>query len=468
MVVQQTQNEKLIPFPKDQVSPRTPGIPAIKYNAASQASSFQFQSQPLSPPGPSNSPQRARDYDRPEVASSAPTSKCPTPEPILPRESMDSGHLPRLSIDALRQGGVGLLAASRKPWSKSVDDLGRLFGRGAKGKGEDLVEVAVGVNNEDHKKREATSKAEKRMSWTAREMLKDVSQRDQAQIPLSTTKQERSRKGSGNLLPGPRRKTNSFSGSSIMANASLTLDDVVGVGLNKLGVGNATPEIANNQGRMKATKSSSPPMMMRSGGSVGGGMTSSASTPMLSNLIATANKLDQSAQAEPIRAKAPTPMRAEQAKLGSGDVRPNTHRRSVSANLLLHPFKKDKGSPAHPMEDKPTTPAPKAPIMMRSDSLEPPMHHSPAKRLSQIVHKESLILRHVAPPGKGIKGDDYFAQGPAHGKAWKPFKMVLKGNKAYLYKPPSDKKIPIEMLFPTGLVAEVSVTFAVIYQVTID
>ena len=68
-----------------------------------------------------------------------------------------------------------------------------------------------------------------------------------------------------------------------------------------------------------------------------------------------------------------------------------------------------------------------------------------SKRASQIVHRTGFImhLQDSTPTSPYLSSL----------KHWKPFKLVLKGSKLYLYRPPSDKAAGIKELYPTTLVA---------------
>lgn len=94
-----------------------------------------------------------------------------------------------------------------------------------------------------------------------------------------------------------------------------------------------------------------------------------------------------------------------------------------------------------------------------------------AKRSSQVIHKEGFLLKHNpaavrngrtgrTPSPSVIKGlgEDYFSfkKETETSKNWKPHKVVIRGTKLHFYKPPSDKRVAIESLFPTVIVQEVS------------
>ncbi|KAJ3766830.1 hypothetical protein FB446DRAFT_823770, partial [Lentinula raphanica] len=76
--------------------------------------------------------------------------------------------------------------------------------------------------------------------------------------------------------------------------------------------------------------------------------------------------------------------------------------------------------------------------------IEPSPDPVSPKRSSQIVYHSGFINK--------------FADGNATpqqlgtAKAWKPFKLELKGSKLYFYKPPSDRAAAVKELFPTELV----------------
>ncbi|KAI9061367.1 hypothetical protein FKP32DRAFT_1594529 [Trametes sanguinea] len=80
------------------------------------------------------------------------------------------------------------------------------------------------------------------------------------------------------------------------------------------------------------------------------------------------------------------------------------------------------------------------------------------KRTSQVVYHSGFINRMTdfSPAMLNARAQHaYMAGGSASAvlaKGWKPFKLVLKGSKLYFYKPPSDRSAAIKELFPTELV----------------
>ncbi|KAI0352013.1 hypothetical protein OH77DRAFT_829733 [Trametes cingulata] len=80
------------------------------------------------------------------------------------------------------------------------------------------------------------------------------------------------------------------------------------------------------------------------------------------------------------------------------------------------------------------------------------------KRTSQVVYHSGFINRMTdfSPSMLNTRAHHAYMAGgtPAVlAKGWKPFKLVLKGSKLYFYKPPSDRSAAIKELFPTELVA---------------
>ncbi|KAI8978267.1 hypothetical protein BD414DRAFT_421946 [Trametes punicea] len=80
------------------------------------------------------------------------------------------------------------------------------------------------------------------------------------------------------------------------------------------------------------------------------------------------------------------------------------------------------------------------------------------KRTSQVVYHSGFINRMTdfSPAVLNARVQHAYMSGggaPAVlAKGWKPFKLVLKGSKLYFYKPPSDRSAAIKELFPTELV----------------
>ncbi|KAH9935113.1 uncharacterized protein BXZ73DRAFT_89498 [Epithele typhae] len=80
------------------------------------------------------------------------------------------------------------------------------------------------------------------------------------------------------------------------------------------------------------------------------------------------------------------------------------------------------------------------------------------KRSSQMVHQSGFINRMAdfSPSMLSSRAHHAYVSGGSQAvlaKGWKPFKLVLKGSKLYFYKPPSDRGTGIRELFPTELVA---------------
>ncbi|EKM53679.1 uncharacterized protein PHACADRAFT_198103 [Phanerochaete carnosa HHB-10118-sp] len=79
------------------------------------------------------------------------------------------------------------------------------------------------------------------------------------------------------------------------------------------------------------------------------------------------------------------------------------------------------------------------------------------KRSSQLVYSQGFInrLMEFSPTALNSKAHQSYMSGYGGltlAKGWKPFKLVLKGSKLYFYKPPSDRSAGIKELFPTELV----------------
>ncbi|OCH89401.1 hypothetical protein OBBRIDRAFT_732687 [Obba rivulosa] len=99
-------------------------------------------------------------------------------------------------------------------------------------------------------------------------------------------------------------------------------------------------------------------------------------------------------------------------------------------------------------------------------SLKPPVIIEPQgagsdsklqKRASQVVYHSGFINRMTDfnPSVMNARATHFYMSGSgslALVKGWKPFKLVLKGSKLYFYKPPGDRSAAIKELFPTGLV----------------
>lgn len=71
-----------------------------------------------------------------------------------------------------------------------------------------------------------------------------------------------------------------------------------------------------------------------------------------------------------------------------------------------------------------------------------------AKRSSQIVYNSGFINRLADGPPHPHHGNMVLSKG------WKPFKLEMKGSKLYFYKPPGDRATAAKELFPTELVLE--------------
>ena len=78
-------------------------------------------------------------------------------------------------------------------------------------------------------------------------------------------------------------------------------------------------------------------------------------------------------------------------------------------------------------------------LLDQPESLDP-------RRTSQIVFHSGFINRFGDLPANAQQGNLQLSKG------WKPFKLELKGSKLYFYKPPNDRATGIKDLFPTSLV----------------
>lgn len=74
---------------------------------------------------------------------------------------------------------------------------------------------------------------------------------------------------------------------------------------------------------------------------------------------------------------------------------------------------------------------------------------SNSKRTSQIVYNSGFINRLTELPASH---HPYHAPNLTLAKGWKPFKLELKGPKLFFYKPPSDRSAAVRDLFPVDLV----------------
>ncbi|KAJ3722154.1 rho GTPase activating protein 22 [Lentinula guzmanii] len=111
-----------------------------------------------------------------------------------------------------------------------------------------------------------------------------------------------------------------------------------------------------------------------------------------------------------------------------------------SSSRTLLPDSSSSSSILQPIHRSTALLAPPNIVELSNESAE----FSSPKRSSQIVYNSGFINK--------------FADGNATphqlgtSKAWKPFKLELKGSKLYFYKPPSDRAAAVRELFPTELV----------------
>lgn len=93
--------------------------------------------------------------------------------------------------------------------------------------------------------------------------------------------------------------------------------------------------------------------------------------------------------------------------------------------------------------------------------IEPPnaeADNRAGKRASQVIYHSGFINRFVdfSPEVLNARATHAYLNGgggSALSRGWKPFKLVLKGSKLYFYKPPNDRSAAIKELFPTELIA---------------
>ena len=94
--------------------------------------------------------------------------------------------------------------------------------------------------------------------------------------------------------------------------------------------------------------------------------------------------------------------------------------------------------------------APRAPTLLAPPIIIEPgqgdMDSSDKKRSSQIVYNTGFINRLADVP------NHFHHTNLALAKGWKPFKLELKGSKLYFYKPPGDRSAAVKELFPTVFV----------------
>lgn len=362
---------------------------------------------------------------------------------------------------------ANLLASSRKPWSRSVDDLSRILASVTRVK---TREDAAVVDSSSSQPTPFPQTDSIEPAQTSEDIIERVID-PPAPVPSAAIPRT-----------SARRKTNSFSGSTMLMNAA----NAVGVAAPrpiaivpmKGGDDHRPPQpqhaaATTTGGNMR--KLSSPPAMMRP----------SESSPPLGNLsitrladrgsssalvidddhtllAATGFGLDASNKARPAAAtKKSTPI--------PNPVATGGHARTSSSYSLLsmgwsnsgktkqEKLPKGKEAIRAPSPREQTTFAATSP----SESASPTSAATRTnKRMSQIVHRQGFILHHAASRGHAFPSptsrmappDDYFGQ-KQDAKSWKPYKVLLRGNKLFLHKPPSEKKLPIAGVFPAHIVA---------------
>ncbi|KAI0366782.1 hypothetical protein BV20DRAFT_971516 [Pilatotrama ljubarskyi] len=112
------------------------------------------------------------------------------------------------------------------------------------------------------------------------------------------------------------------------------------------------------------------------------------------------------------------------------------------------------------MQDGNLSQGPSSPTLLAPPTIVEPDEggNKSDKRTSQVVYHSGFINRMTdfSPSMLNTRAHHAYMAGgtPAVlAKGWKPFKLVLKGSKLYFYKPPSDRSAAIKELFPTELVA---------------
>ncbi|CCM03013.1 uncharacterized protein FIBRA_05130 [Fibroporia radiculosa] len=88
---------------------------------------------------------------------------------------------------------------------------------------------------------------------------------------------------------------------------------------------------------------------------------------------------------------------------------------------------------------------------------EPEQDSKNEKRTSQVVYHSGFANRLIdfSPVAMNIRATHSYMHGGSVStlsKGWKPYKLVLKGSKLYFYKPPSDRSAAVKDLFPTELI----------------
>lgn len=126
------------------------------------------------------------------------------------------------------------------------------------------------------------------------------------------------------------------------------------------------------------------------------------------------------------------------------------------------PFPFSLGGGRSPVNPSSPTETPSSPTSLFPPKIVEPSTEASGsktdKRLSQIVLHSGFINRLVdfSPTALNVRATHAYMSGssaPTLSKGWKPYKLVLKGSKLYFYKPPSDRNAAVKDLFPTELVA---------------
>ncbi|KAH8827785.1 rho GTPase activating protein 22 [Flagelloscypha sp. PMI_526] len=114
-------------------------------------------------------------------------------------------------------------------------------------------------------------------------------------------------------------------------------------------------------------------------------------------------------------------------------------------NLFSNPFHGAAlaSSPARPQTILLAPPATITSDNRQSSNLE--ILSNASKRSSQVVYHSGFVNRLAEPPTPSTLA-------ASNTKAWKPFKMELKGSKLFLYKPPNDRFHAVRELFPATFI----------------
>ncbi|TFY55136.1 hypothetical protein EVJ58_g8436 [Rhodofomes roseus] len=123
------------------------------------------------------------------------------------------------------------------------------------------------------------------------------------------------------------------------------------------------------------------------------------------------------------------------------------------------PFPFSLGGGRSPVNPSSPTDTPSSPTSLVPRIVEPPAdaHAFKAEKRSSQLYHSGFINRLVdfSPSALNVHATHTYMSGsaaPTLSKGWKPYKLVMKGSKLYFYKPPGDRSAAIKELFPTELV----------------